>query len=118
MQMILQNISLILIYLSVHSLIKAFKLSSRVILQNIEFFSFSFCYHVVGLLNFLGFYLNYYYHFFKDKLKKKSTLFVLKNSFNNSVYMIALNLVSLLLKPTREFPIEDFSACLTNSHSS
>ena len=57
MQMILQNISLImiLIYLSVHSLVKAFNLSSWIILQNIEFFSFNFCYRVLGLLTFFVF---------------------------------------------------------------
>ena len=38
------------IYFSVHSLIKAFNLSSWVILHNIKFFSFNFYYHVLGLL--------------------------------------------------------------------
>ena len=54
MQQILQDISLILIYLSVHSLVKAFNLSFWVILQNIDFFSFDFSYRVLGLLTFLA----------------------------------------------------------------
>ena len=50
MKMILQSISLILIYISVHSLFKAFNLSSCVIWQNVEIFSFTFCDRVLGLL--------------------------------------------------------------------
>ena len=50
MKTILQSISLILIYISVHSLFKAFNLSSCVIWQNVEIFSFTFCDRVLGLL--------------------------------------------------------------------
>ena len=53
MQQILQDISLILIYLTVHRLVKAFNLSFWVILQNVDFFSFDFSYRVLGLLTFL-----------------------------------------------------------------
>ena len=45
-------------------------------------------------------------------------LFLLKNSFNNSVYIITSNLFLLLLKPTREFLIGDFLPYLTITHSS
>ena len=55
MQVILQNISLILIYLSGLSLVKVFNLCSWVILQIIEFFYFNFCYGVLGLLTFFVF---------------------------------------------------------------
>ena len=48
----LQNISLILIYLSSLSLVKASNLPSCVILQNTEFFSFNVCYRVLGFLSF------------------------------------------------------------------
>ena len=81
-------------------------------------YSFSIFFIVFsGFYHFWLFYLNYYYHLFfkinflKTKNKKKGInnyLFVLKDSFDNSVYIIALNSASLLLKPMREFPIEDF----------
>ena len=93
MQMILQNISLIL---TVHSLVKAFNLSSWVILQNIEFFSFNFCYRVLGLWTFfalLSQLLSFFskINFFLKKII--NSVFVLRNCFNNSVDVIALNLV-------------------------
>ena len=54
----------------------------------------------------------------KRFLKIMNSLIVLKNSFNCSHYIITLNLVPLLLKPERQFPIDDFLACLTITHSS
>ena len=58
--------------LSVYSLVKAFILSSWVILQNIEFFSFNFCYRVVVLLTFFKVLSQLLLSFFKDKLKKNN----------------------------------------------
>ena len=126
MQMILQNISLLLTHLSVHTLVKAFSFLNYFTKYLVFFFQFLLS--IFGAFNifhaFISIIIIIFFKIFFFKITiiiinfLSLSLFVLKNSFNNSVFIIALNLVSLLLQPLWEFPTKDFLACLTIIHSS
>ena len=99
MQMIF---SLMLIYLSVHSLVNAFNLSSWVILHKCWVFLFQFllsCFRVFNIFRaFISIIIILFFKINFKKKKKINSLFVLINSFYDSVYIIALNLVWIALE--------------------